>query len=171
MSGSVIGALAMAQPPRSEDEIIRRKPITLVLGGREVGVRPRPIRRAEGWRQMVRKAFSERLANIESVDGLDMLMGGSPEALMDFVRAYDDEGQLPDREWIAENVTAEEAREAFGRLFDLEFPFFEITQALLPAGAPKLSRTLVMLVLESPPPTSEPSPNGASDPSTRSRKR
>ena len=147
----------------TEEEIIARRGVSVVLGGIRKDVPALVIEANEAWQLLLARRVGEEWTSLDvTADWTDLiaLVSQSIPLMIELVVAYDAEGHTGGAEWIRSHATPEEVYEAFKGVLGASYPF-----------ARDLTRYIPMLVGQvlgraSESSTSSPSPSGASLPTT-----
>jgi len=121
---------------RTEEQILSKEGITVVLGGREYDIAPLVIRDSRPWRKKVAGLLSAvpKLINTtadtpdEFVAAMDSILVGMPEEVTDLFFEYAKELDRDDIEGIA---TDDELAEGFKKMIEVTFPLAESIPAVM----------------------------------------
>lgn len=158
---------------RTELDILTRAGYSLTLGFEVFKVRPLSMNHRAKWMETVEQAIGEKFTSVEEIENIAAVLGylgQFSEMLLDLVIAYDELGTLPAKDWLLENATDEEVKEALIFLVVKANPLVDVANEFLPGEVRSIVMTrLMMAVLTSvsAQPTNAPSPPGA----TKLRKR
>lgn len=133
---------------RTEDQILSKAPIVVMLGEKEYNIKPLGISAQRAWRdkmsqemQEVVQSFAPTYKGPESASlfsaGLTVALTKFPEKLTDLVFAY-----CPDlpRDEIMETATEEQVSIAFSKIMKVAFPFLTHLQTVRTAIQASVSR-------------------------------
>lgn len=117
-------------PKRTEEDIIFKSPITVILGGKKYEIELLVIRKAREWRKKMAKLFATfpkyASANTDNpeefADAMEGMLAEMPDQMADLFFEY---AHNLDREEIENTATEVELAEAISKLMSVAFPLLK----------------------------------------------
>jgi hypothetical protein len=136
----------LAAIERTEDQIISKSPLKVILGEKDYFIKPLTILKQREWRTKLNEEMAGIIANFNPsadnktmVNGLTGALVAFPEKIADLVFAYAPD--LPKDE-ILETATEEQIASTFSAVMALAFPFLAQLKLITTLTRAKLSQSL-----------------------------
>ena len=114
---------------RTDEDILTRKPVTIMLGAKEFQVKILALGKARTWRTLLLSTMAAVLASFKTTPSPDNMapaltaaMLTFPDTLHELVDAYSPE-IAAEHEYILENASDEQLAAAYGKITAVAFPF------------------------------------------------